>query len=249
MPDPADRPGEHDALDGRISRSAWARSSTASARSTSRWPRPRSRPARACSTASSSGATSPTRKARSCRRATGASISSRGWRRWSQRAHAHGLPVIYHGCGNVKAIFPDYIEMGIDAYNPLEAKAGMDVVELRRQYGHRIGFCGNSDIQVWESGDRAGDPPRGAAQAQRRQGRRLHLPVRPLRQQRRLRPYLRLHREAGARTREIPHPTRRIRGSSVTDNAGSFRHPTLASRALYQRRRENGLVGRGTLPH
>jgi uroporphyrinogen decarboxylase len=68
-------------------------------------------------------------------------------------AHAHGLPVIYHGCGNVKAIFQDYIEMGIDAYNPLEAKAGMDVVELRRQYGHRIGFCGNSNIQAWESGD------------------------------------------------------------------------------------------------
>jgi uroporphyrinogen decarboxylase len=34
-------------------------------------------------------------------------------------------------------------------------KAGMDAVELRRQYGHRIGFCGNSDMQVWESGDRA----------------------------------------------------------------------------------------------
>ena len=69
-------------------------------------------------------------------------------------AHAHGLPVIYHGCGNVKAIFEDYIEMGIEAYNPLEAKAGMDVVDLRRRFGHRIGFCGNSDIQVWESGDR-----------------------------------------------------------------------------------------------
>ncbi|HOW65411.1 MAG TPA: uroporphyrinogen decarboxylase family protein [Candidatus Paceibacterota bacterium] len=69
-------------------------------------------------------------------------------------AHAAGLPVIYHGCGNVKAIFADYIEIGVDAYNPLEAKAGMDAVELRRQYGHRIGFCGNSDIQVWESGDR-----------------------------------------------------------------------------------------------
>lgn len=69
--------------------------------------------------------------------------------------HAAGLPVIYHGCGNVKAIFPDYIEMGVDAYHPLEAKAGLDVVELRRQYGHRIGFCGNSDVQVWESGDRA----------------------------------------------------------------------------------------------
>ena len=72
-----------------------------------------------------------------------------------EAAHAAGLPVIYHGCGNVKAIFQDYIEMGVDAYNPLEVKAGMDVVELRRQYGHGIGFCGNSDIQIWETGDHA----------------------------------------------------------------------------------------------
>jgi uroporphyrinogen decarboxylase len=69
-------------------------------------------------------------------------------------AHWRGLPVIYHGCGNVKAIFRDFVEMHIDAYNPLEVKAGMDAVALRREFGHRIGFCGNSDIQVWESGDR-----------------------------------------------------------------------------------------------
>ncbi|MFI5384561.1 MAG: uroporphyrinogen decarboxylase family protein [Fimbriimonadales bacterium] len=69
-------------------------------------------------------------------------------------AHESGLPVIYHGCGNVKAIFEDFIEIGVDAYNPLESKAGMDCVDLRRKYGHRIGFCGNSDIQVWETGDR-----------------------------------------------------------------------------------------------
>jgi uroporphyrinogen-III decarboxylase len=69
-------------------------------------------------------------------------------------AHAAGLPVIYHGCGNVKAIFQDFVDMRIEAYNPLEAKAGMDVVELRRQYGHSIGFCGNSDVQIWETGDR-----------------------------------------------------------------------------------------------
>ena len=71
-----------------------------------------------------------------------------------EHCHAHGLPVIYHGCGNVKAIFQDYIEIGVDAYNPLEVKAGMDVVELRRQYGHHIGFCGNLDVQKWERGDR-----------------------------------------------------------------------------------------------
>jgi uroporphyrinogen-III decarboxylase len=54
----------------------------------------------------------------------------------------------------VKKIFQDYIDIKIDAYNPLEAKAGMDCVELRRQYGQSIGFCGNSDMQIWESGDR-----------------------------------------------------------------------------------------------
>ena len=69
-------------------------------------------------------------------------------------AHAHNLPVIYHGCGNVHAIFQDYIDVGVDALNPLEAKAGMDVVDLREQYGHAMGFCGNSNIQVWERGDK-----------------------------------------------------------------------------------------------
>ncbi len=63
--------------------------------------------------------------------------------------HVRGLPVIYHGCGNVRSIFEDFIEIGIDAYNPLEAKAGLDVIELRRQYGHRIAFCGNMDVRTW----------------------------------------------------------------------------------------------------
>jgi len=71
-----------------------------------------------------------------------------------RQCHDHNLPVIYHGCGNVSLIMEDFIDMGVNAYNPLEAKAGMDCVALRRRYGHRLGFCGNSDIQVWESGDK-----------------------------------------------------------------------------------------------
>jgi len=73
----------------------------------------------------------------------------------TELCHDHKLPVIYHGCGNVNAIFRDYIEIGIDAYNPLEAKGHMDAVELRAQHGHDIAFCGNSDIQIWETGDQA----------------------------------------------------------------------------------------------
>jgi hypothetical protein len=68
--------------------------------------------------------------------------------------HKNQLPVIYHGCGNVHSILPDFIEMGLEAYNPLEAKANMDVCDLRHRYGHKLGFCGNSDIRVWERGNR-----------------------------------------------------------------------------------------------
>ena len=63
--------------------------------------------------------------------------------------HKHGLPVIYHGCGNVTRIFKDFIEINVDAYNPLEEKAGLDVIELRRRYGHRIAFCGNMSVIDW----------------------------------------------------------------------------------------------------
>jgi hypothetical protein len=66
--------------------------------------------------------------------------------------HDRGLPVIYHGCGNVNRIFEDFIEIGVDAYNPLEAKAGLDVVDLRRRFGHRIAFCGNMDVLQWANG-------------------------------------------------------------------------------------------------
>jgi uroporphyrinogen-III decarboxylase len=64
------------------------------------------------------------------------------------------LPVIYHGCGNVNSIFEDFVEIGVDAYNPLEAKAGMNVIDLRRRFGHRIGFCGNMDVVAWAEATR-----------------------------------------------------------------------------------------------
>jgi len=91
----------------------------------------------------------------------GTFMSPRYWRRyfgpWLRRmtelAHAHGLPVIYHSCGNVRALLADFIDMRVDVVNPLEVKAGLDAIELRREFGHRIGFSGNSDIRVWEGGD------------------------------------------------------------------------------------------------
>ncbi len=77
-----------------------------------------------------------------------------GVRAMVEEVHSRGLPVIYHGCGNVNRIFADFIEIGVDAYNPLEAKAGLDVIDLRRRFGHQIAFCGNMDVLTWARGDR-----------------------------------------------------------------------------------------------
>ena len=62
---------------------------------------------------------------------------------------ANDIPVIYHGCGNATVIYDDLIEAGIDGYNPVEAKAGLDVVDLKQEFGDRLSFCGNMDVMKW----------------------------------------------------------------------------------------------------
>ncbi len=69
-------------------------------------------------------------------------------------AHSYGLKTIYHGCGDARAIYDGLIEAGVDCYNPLEAKAGLDVVELKRQFGRRWAFNGNIDVRVLATNDR-----------------------------------------------------------------------------------------------
>ena len=102
---------------------------------------------------------------------------------WCASATRMGLPVIYHGCGNVELIFEDFIEIGVDSYNPLEAKAGLDCVALRQAL--RPSLRRVRQQQHPGLGDRrqGRDPPRGADQAQRGQGRRHDFPVGSLRDQ------------------------------------------------------------------
>ncbi len=69
-------------------------------------------------------------------------------------AHDHGLPVLMHACGDMRAILDDLVEIGLDAIHPLECKAGQDVVDLRRRMGHRLAFVGNHDVEIWAHGDR-----------------------------------------------------------------------------------------------
>jgi len=69
--------------------------------------------------------------------------------------HCHDLMVIYHGCGDARAILDDMVDLHLDAYNPLEVKAGLDVVALKAKYGKRLAFVGNIDVRMLEAGDPA----------------------------------------------------------------------------------------------
>ena len=66
---------------------------------------------------------------------------------------AHSLPVIHHCCGNVNELMPLLIEAGISAINPLEVKAGMDLVDLKTRYGDAITLIGGIDVRTWARGN------------------------------------------------------------------------------------------------
>lgn len=68
---------------------------------------------------------------------------------------AHGLPVIMHTCGDFRPHLPAIVEAGIDGIQALEAKTGMDVVDLAREWKDQLCFMGNLDVRPFESGDRA----------------------------------------------------------------------------------------------
>lgn len=74
-------------------------------------------------------------------------------RRMCDFFHQHDMPVILHSCGNVRPLIPDLIEAGIDCLQPLEVKAGMDLVELKREYGDYMAFMGGIDVRAMADPD------------------------------------------------------------------------------------------------
>jgi uroporphyrinogen decarboxylase len=65
------------------------------------------------------------------------------------------LPVILHSCGNVSSLVPLLIEAGFSCLQPLEVKAGMDLVGLKKQFGDRFSFMGGIDVRAMADPDPA----------------------------------------------------------------------------------------------
>jgi uroporphyrinogen decarboxylase len=68
-------------------------------------------------------------------------------KRLCDRFAADGLKTLLHSDGNLVALVPYFIEAGFAGLHPLEAKAGMDVRDLRARYGDALVLIGNIDVR------------------------------------------------------------------------------------------------------
>ena len=67
--------------------------------------------------------------------------------------HGHDMPVILHTDGDVRPLIPMLIEAGFDCLQPLEIKAGIDLIELKHEYGDRLAFMGGIDTRAMADPD------------------------------------------------------------------------------------------------
>ena len=71
-----------------------------------------------------------------------------GFRQFIDLAHKYGLKVMHHTCGAVRELIPEFIDAGLDILQSLQPRAaGMDLAELKREFGRHICFHGSIDIQ------------------------------------------------------------------------------------------------------
>jgi len=80
------------------------------------------------------------------------------WSRLGSALGRHRIDFWAHSCGAVQPVLDDLLECGVGVVNPLQAAAGLDVVDLRRRYGKRMAFYGNIDVRkmlgTWEELER-----------------------------------------------------------------------------------------------
>ena len=85
-------------------------------------------------------------------------------KRWCDLIHSHDLKVFYHTDGAARPLLRQILDCGVDVLNPIQhACPGMDMAELKREFGPRVIFHGGVDNQ--------GVLPRGTVEDVRRETR------------------------------------------------------------------------------
>jgi uroporphyrinogen decarboxylase len=68
-------------------------------------------------------------------------------------AHAKGIKAHLHSCGDITPFVPELLDIGVDALNPLEVKAGVDAPALKAQFGDRLVLHGAINAVLWDDLD------------------------------------------------------------------------------------------------
>ena len=61
-------------------------------------------------------------------------------------AKERGRAVFHHSCGNLRPVIGDLVDMGLDILHPVQPEA-MDPLELKREFGRHLTFCGGVGTQ------------------------------------------------------------------------------------------------------
>lgn len=74
-------------------------------------------------------------------------------KRYNDILHDNGMKSMLHSCGDVRKLLRYFVEAGFDILNPLEQKAGMDLMMVKRDYGDALALWGGIDVITITAGD------------------------------------------------------------------------------------------------
>jgi uroporphyrinogen decarboxylase len=66
---------------------------------------------------------------------------------------SRGMKMLLHCCGYAMEFVPLLIECGFDCLQPLEVKAGNDMIGLKKRFGDRLAFMGGIDVRAMADPD------------------------------------------------------------------------------------------------
>ena len=69
-------------------------------------------------------------------------------------AHDKGIVAQLHSCGDVHTLLPDIVATDVDALNPLEVKAGMDAIQIKKDWGDKLTLRGGINAVLWNDTDK-----------------------------------------------------------------------------------------------
>jgi len=74
-------------------------------------------------------------------------------RRAIEWAHRKGIKAHLHSCGDINPFIPELVDIGLDALNPLEVKAGMDPLHLKKTWGDHLVLHGGINAVLWDDSE------------------------------------------------------------------------------------------------